>query len=46
MLEQYRQELNKLLNESKNKDSNWIGWIRMETLEEIIAKYQLFEKIS
>lgn len=46
MLEQYQRELNKLLNESKDKGPDWTGWHRIETLEDIIAKYRIFEKIS
>jgi hypothetical protein len=42
----YQIELQKLLKESKDKDHNWIGWYHIERLEEIIAKYKLFDKTS
>ena len=46
MLEKYKKELEKLNKESKDKDPSWEGWNRMDILGEIIAKYNLFDKIS
>ena len=46
MLDQYEKQLAKLLSQSEDKGPTWTGWRQIETLEEIIAKYKLFEKVS
>jgi hypothetical protein len=38
--ELYTKELNQLIKESKNKDKDWLGWYKIERLEDILIKYK------
>lgn len=46
MLDLYKEKLTNLISQSKDKGPTWIGWTQIETLEEIIAKYKLFDEVS
>ena len=41
----YQEELNKLLEESKDKDNNWLGWYKIERIEDILIRIK-YSKIS